>query len=179
MTTTPTTGLLAALSSDADETMSWVTHAARDTVAGVDYVTITVVADDRSLSSVGSTDPLALSADSLQYSLRQGPTMAVLRGELLVRSSDLRADLRWADYGSHLQPLGIRAQTALALRWSDQTVGALNLYSTGPETLTVDALALARQYAAQAAKAWETISSARREAMSPQRQGLMPPALVS
>ncbi len=167
---TTTRGLLTALSTYADETLSWVTYAARDTVAGVDYVTITVVGDDGALSTVGSTDPVALRADSLQYSLRQGPAMAALQGAQMAVSSDVRDDARWPGYGPRASALGIRAQAALGLRWADQPVGALNLYSTRSEPFTVDALALARQYAGHASAAWEIVRRAQRTRVPTQRQ---------
>lgn len=167
---TTTSGLLTALNTYADETLSWVTYAVRDTVTGVDYVTITVLGDDGELSTIGATDPVALRADSLQYSLRQGPAIAALQGELLAVSSDIGDDARWPGYGPPACGLGIRAQAALVLRWADQSVGALNLYSTRSEPFTVDALALARQYAGHASAAWEIVRRAQRTRMPTQRQ---------
>lgn len=167
---TTTHGLLSALSTYADETLSWVTYAARDTVAGADYVTITVVGDDGVLSTVGSTDPVALHADSLQYSLLQGPALTALQDEQPAVSSDVGDDARWPSYGPQASGLGIRAQAALVLRWEGQPVGALNLYSTRAEALTVEALALARQYAGHASAAWEIIRRAQRTRVPVQRE---------
>ncbi len=170
-----TSRLLAALSTHADETMSWVTYAVRDTVAGVDYVTITVVGADAALSTIGSTDPVALRADAVQYSLRQGPVISAVQGEQLAVSTDVRTDARWPDYAAQADGLGIRAQAALVLRWAGQSVGALNLYSTQPEPFTVEALALARQYAGHASAAWEIIRRTQGARVPTQRQAAEQP----
>ncbi|MBA2774345.1 MAG: GAF domain-containing protein, partial [Nocardioidaceae bacterium] len=111
----------------------------------------------------------ALRADAAQYSLRQGPAIAALQDAQLAVSSDVRDDDRWPDYGAQMNGLGIRAQAALVLRSGNQSVGALNLYSTRAEPFTVEALALARQYAGHASAAWDIIRRADRAPVPAQR----------
>lgn len=148
-------GLLSLLGTPNNDTMSWITSAARETIAGVDFVSISVAHIGGYFETVGSTDPLALKADALQYELLEGPCFDAAVGTPLAHSNDVAADARWPRYAAQAGELGIRAQAGFALHSGNRTLGGLNLYSTTPGTLDPAALELASRFAAEAASAME------------------------
>lgn len=143
------------LGTPSNDTLSWITSAARDTIPGVDFASISVAHMDGYLETVGSTDPLALKADALQYELLEGPSVDAALGTPLVQTADIVTDQRWPRYSARAAELGVRGQTGLALHSGKRTLGALNLYSTSSVTLQLTALELASRLATQAASAME------------------------
>ena len=149
------TGLMSAIGSLADDSLSWVTHAARDTLAGVDWASISVLHGDDHFETIGSTNPLAAKADALQYELGEGPCVDALRGAALASFDDVTAATSWPRYGARVAQLGVRSQAALRLQHDGRTVGSLNLYGTRAGALSEDSLARAESIAARAAQALE------------------------
>ncbi|MBA3234107.1 MAG: GAF domain-containing protein [Propionibacteriales bacterium] len=123
-------GLLSTFDDNNTDTLSWVTHTARSTLSGVDYVSICVVHGCGEFSSVGATDPLAQRADALQQELGEGPSVDAALGVGVAHCDNVENDLRWRGYGTRSAEMGIRSQTAIELRYSGRTIGVLNLYST-------------------------------------------------
>jgi GAF domain-containing protein len=144
--------LMNALGADADDTLSWLTHAVVDALPALDYASISVL-QGGDLATVGATDPLALKADSLQYELGEGPCVAAARQSTVVPSADAASDARWPAYAARVAELGIRAQAGLPIRSGTKTLGALNLYTTRKGALGTDELTVAAGYATQAATA--------------------------
>jgi ANTAR domain len=151
VTCSETLSPLVSLEMGGDDALTWVTRAAVDALPGVDFASISLFSGD-ALITVGSTDPLALKADSLQYELGEGPCVDAARASAVVESADVHGDSRWPLYGARAGELWVRGQTALAVQASGSTLGALNLYSTRPGLLDRTAVARARGYAVQAAK---------------------------
>ncbi len=147
------TGLLSTLESPGDDTLSWLTYAARTMLPGVDYVSISIARSEGDLTTVGSTDPLAVRADELQYELKEGPCFDASSGAPCAHTDEVESDSRWTLYGPAAGRLGIRAQAALRLRRAGATIGSLNLYSTRSGSLDDDVMARARTLATQAADA--------------------------
>lgn len=130
MTLSPTLGLLSTFDDSHSDTLSWVTHTARNTLARVDYVSIRVVHSPGRTYSIGATDPLADRADALQHELGEGPCIDADLGVDITHANDIARDARWRGYGPRAAEMGIRSQTAIELRSADRTIGVLNLYST-------------------------------------------------
>jgi GAF domain-containing protein len=81
------------------------------------------------ISNVACSDDLAAEVNDLQYRLAEGPCLAALHGECLVRVDDLEADERWPLFARQAVASGILSALSLPLIARDETVGALNLYS--------------------------------------------------
>ncbi len=138
----PTRELPSTFDDSHSDTLSWVTHTARNTLAGVDYVSICVAHSPGRTYSVGATDPLAERADAMQHELGEGPCIDADLGVDIAHSNDIKSDRRWRRYGARAAEMGIRSQTAIELRAAARAIGVLNLYSTqlGPlEDGVVDA----------------------------------------
>lgn len=155
MTVTPQPSLLSLLDGSSKDTLSWITCAARDTIPGVDFASISVAHSDGQLETLGATDPLATKADALQYELVEGPCVDAALRTTSSPSDDVGADGRWPRYARRADELGIKAQAAFALRSGNRTIGSLNLYSTSPIRLDDVALDLAQRFADRAAAAME------------------------
>ncbi len=156
----PTARLGSVLATQADDTLSWVTHAALDLLEGVDYVSITTVHRGEVEGTVGSTDPLALKADLMQYELDQGPCLDVALGEKIAQSVDLEQDSTWPEYSTQAAQLGVRSQLALRIESAGETMGSLNLYSTRRGQFEPSTVAGGKRLAAQAATALEMTRTA-------------------
>ena len=62
-----------------------------------------------------------------------------------------RHDQRWPNYMPLAAQKGLRAQLALKLHNDEQTLGSLNLYSTGSNTVARDAVQIAELFTSHAA----------------------------
>ncbi|MBA2574623.1 MAG: GAF and ANTAR domain-containing protein [Nocardioidaceae bacterium] len=151
----PALWLSSTLVTYADDTLSWVTHAATNLLEGVDYASIVTLRPGQILGTVTSTDPLALKADLLQAELGEGPMVAVARGDVIAQCADLVTDSSWPAYGAQATQLGLRSQTALQLRRPSGIIGSLNLYSTRIGRLDTYVVEKAKLLGYQAATAVE------------------------
>ena len=83
-------------------------------------------------SSLGSTSPVALQLDELQYRLDEGPCVDAVEAAEHFRSGDVAHDSRWPAWGPGAAELGISSVLSIRLRSRGTPMGALNLY--GGET---------------------------------------------
>lgn len=103
-----------------------------------DYVGVSVVERDRIRTPVASTETLRR-LDEVQYELRQGPCLEAIRREATIVVDDLATDERWPDWGRRMvAELGVRASISFRLFSSDDTWGALNVYSRQPRAFDQD-----------------------------------------
>lgn len=135
-----------------DETLAALTAAARDTIPGVDYASISIVHPDGRLETMAPTDPLIVKCDLLQAELQEGPCYDAATEDDVFVSENLAEDPRWPAYGPKAAELGIGAQMGLDLHPQSGGSGdraALNLYAHGT-WLFVDAYETAEMFASHA-----------------------------
>jgi GAF domain-containing protein len=123
---------------------------AASNIPGADFVSISVRKADGPLRTVGSTDPLAEQADSLQYELREGPCYAAVTNERFVLDNDLTTSKQFPHYGPKAVALGIGAQAGIQLLDHRETAG-LNLYARHPGSFNRSTVEFAELFATQAA----------------------------
>ncbi|WP_432476147.1 GAF and ANTAR domain-containing protein [Nocardioides sp. GXQ0305] len=138
---------------DADETLAAIAHAARHTVPGFDHVGVSITHRDGTIETRAGTDQLVWDLDALQYGLKEGPCYEsiVEQGVLLVENAHHAQ--RWPRYIPQAAERGLRAQLAVGLYEDGDSLGGLNLYSTGSATIDDDAVPLAELFATHAALA--------------------------
>ena len=139
---------------DITETLGVLCRGAKETVPGIDAVSVTLRHPDGTFETVAATDSLSAECDRLQYELGEGPCVDAAGGKGLVLSVDVGSDPRWRRYG----PLAagrfsVMAQFAYTMFAAQHAFGGLNLYSTSTATLDAEALALAELFATQGAVA--------------------------
>jgi hypothetical protein len=137
---------------DVAATLEHLTHAAVQTVPGVDIASINILQRDGVLTTLAPTDPLAVELDRLQSTLEEGPCYDAAEDRTHYVCEDLRKDPRWPRYGPQAADLGIGAQMGLDLPASERGRAALNLYARSPGPFG-DAAEVAELFASSAALA--------------------------
>jgi GAF domain-containing protein len=99
------------------------------------------------------TDPLIERIYAFQIASGNGPVVAALRDEVLIRVADVRTDHRWPQWSELVCATGIRTVLHLPLMIGDRASGVLSLYSEQPNALTGDDEAVAHILARHAAVA--------------------------
>jgi GAF domain-containing protein len=97
------------------------------------------------------TDEFAMLLDDLQYACGQGPCLQALHTGRRVEVPDLAAERRWPTYREGALANGVGSSVSLPLRVHEDTMGALNLYSTQPGSFTDADVVKLEAYARQAA----------------------------
>ena len=132
---------------------------ARQLVPGT-HVGICVADSTGALTTLAGTDALVLALDDMQYAVDEGPSLTAVREGHTVIIDDAESEHRWPRFMPSAVNLGLRSQLGVPINVEDETLGALNLYSTTHTHLDADRLTHARVFAAQAAIA---LSQSRRE----------------
>ena len=111
-------------------TLEKVVLVATEIIQGCDFVGISIVHSDGIDTPVGSDETLNR-IDELQFVLREGPCFDALHLHEIVHSPDLANDQRWPRWGPLVvQEVGVVSIVSYRLYTTQDTLGAMNLYST-------------------------------------------------
>lgn len=128
-----------------------VTSLALDTVGGAIGAGVTLIDAGGRRTSVAATSDLVVEIDELQYTLGEGPCLAVCaQGEPLM-IDDLGHDERWPRWASAARTLGVRSTVSAPMTSLDRAFGAIKVYSDQPGVFTTTSALLLTRFAAQAA----------------------------
>lgn len=117
---------------DVQEGLRLLVLSVTETIAGVDFASITLRHPDGHVETIAPTDPMAVELDQLQYDLREGPCYeAVSQDDRILVATDVAHDARWPRFGPGAASLGIGAMMAFELAADDTRQAALNLYAKG------------------------------------------------
>jgi hypothetical protein len=146
------TDVAASLSEPGDiaDTLERISHAARDTVPGADYASITVRRPDGHLDTLATTDPIAVRLDKIQYELHEGPCYDAVTDADISYCPDLHADARWPAYSPHANSLGLASQMAVRLSVAKGAYTGLNLYSKSRDAFGNGAMSIAALFSSHA-----------------------------
>ncbi len=137
---------------DMPATLQAITRATVDTLANVDYVSISLTQDNGQIVTLAPTAPLAAEADTMQYQLGEGPCLEAALDEPVVLSEDLARDARWPLYGPMAARAGMGSQVAFQFVAQHGHVrGALNLYSERAGALDAPTMQIGALFATQVA----------------------------
>ena len=117
-----------------DETMQAIVQAALRAVPGTEAGGLTVARGSQ-YKTLAPSSELPRQVDAIQYELRSGPCVDALASDHAFCTGDLEHDPRWPTFGKRAAiEVGVRSMLALRLFLDDgrqqDTIGALNLYST-------------------------------------------------
>lgn len=117
-------------------------------IEGCDEAGVSIVRRRKQISTVAATSDLVERGDKLQYELQEGPCLDSIWDRETVLSSDLLKEARWPSWGPRVvEELGVRSMLSFRLFTTEETLGALNLYSKRPGAFTeedeIEGLALA------------------------------------
>ncbi|TNC36443.1 GAF and ANTAR domain-containing protein [Mumia zhuanghuii] len=133
-----------------EATLDAIVEAARATVPGFDHVGISVTHRGGRIETLAGTGQIVWDLDTLQYDLGQGPCVDAIREFPVVAVEHAADDPRWPDYMPAAVKSGVRAQLGVRLFNDEDTLGGLNLYSLGSETIDPGAAELAALFASHA-----------------------------
>ena len=122
--------LVESLANISDDSLDALTAAARDTVPGADYASITLVHEDNRVETLAPTDPLIAVVDQLQAELKEGPCYDAATDDAIYVAEDLAHDERWPNYGPKAVAHGIASQMGIDLHHP----GSQRLRSTSTPT---------------------------------------------
>jgi GAF domain-containing protein len=115
-----------------EDVLGEITSLAKLGIPGADAVSITLVRNDKAYTAAYDGE-MALAADELQYERGYGPCMDAGRGGVVLRIDDMETEERWPDYVAHVRAeTPVRSSLSVPLPYQGATIGALNIYSTGP-----------------------------------------------
>lgn len=119
-------------------TLEKVVLIATEIIQGCDLVGISIVHSDRIDTPVGSDEALNR-IDELQFVLKEGPCFDALHVHEIVHSRDLAHDKRWPRWGPLVaKEAGVVSIVSYRLFTTQDTLGAMNLYSVGPDAFDAD-----------------------------------------
>jgi GAF domain-containing protein len=126
---------------------------ATEMIPGCDLAGISVVGPESIVTPAGSDEALKR-IDELQFALKEGPCFDALRLHETVQSRDLATDERWPTWGPYVaSEIGVVCIVSYRLFTSEDTLGAMNLYSRGREAFDADDVDNGRALAAHVAVA--------------------------
>ena len=119
-------------------TLEKVVLVATEIIQGCDLVGISIVHDDGIDTPVGSNEALNR-IDELQFVLKEGPCFDALHLHEIAHSRDLANDTRWPQWGPLVaKEAGVVSIVSYRLYTTQDTLGAMNLYSTKPDAFDAD-----------------------------------------
>jgi transcriptional regulator with GAF, ATPase, and Fis domain len=106
------------------------------------------------ISTVGSSDDIAVELDVIQYKTGQGPCLdAIGKDAMWFQIDEMTSDTKWPDFASQAAKLGFESLLAFTLKLDADTLGALNLYARGSHVFAGEDRENGAIYAAHAAVA--------------------------
>ena len=124
---------------DVRTTLKSAVAGALNVVKHAEHAGISLVHADRRVETPAATDAVARRGDELQYELGEGPCLQSIREQETVLSRDLLVEQRWPRWSRQVTAeLGIRSMLCFQLFVTQDTLGALNLYSTEPDAFDSD-----------------------------------------
>ena len=130
-----------------------VTATALELIEGAETAGVLLLGKGGKFDSVGVTSDLPHRLDELQVKYGEGPCMQAALDDLIVRTDDFREERRWPLYSAAVVEIGVLSGLSFKLYTSDQTAGALNLFSFKPNAFDGEAETIGAVLAAHAAAA--------------------------
>jgi GAF domain-containing protein len=137
-----------------EETLARLVEVAVAIIPGCHHAGVTVVRRGRP-ETPAATDEVPATVDAIQYETGQGPCLSAIGEHAVFRTGDLALDDRWPDFAKPaVERTGVRSVLAYRLFTEEDTLGALNLYSSELDAFDDDAVPIGTILAAHAALAF-------------------------
>jgi len=116
-----------------EQVLDEITAIASRGIPGAEATSTTLIRGERPFTAA-YTGEMALAADELQYEHGYGPCMDAGRGNVVLRVDDMRTETRWPHYVERVLETGVRSSLSVPLPYQGASIGALNVYSTEPQS---------------------------------------------
>jgi GAF domain-containing protein len=137
------------------QTTDHVVAAAVDLIECCTSAGVSLAHRNGTVETAAATDEIGRRADTLQQTIGEGPCLDAVWDQEVVLARDLANEPRWSDWGTTaVEELGVRSLLCVRLYTNEEdTVGALNLFSTKVDAFDSDDEQEALAIAAHAAVA--------------------------
>ena len=118
--------------SGVQETLHVMCTLAVQIIEGAEHAGITVIRGGR-FETPAASDSIGPAVDRIQYETGEGPCVDAIRTHETLQLDDLSADDRWPEFTARLiAETDVRSMLSYRLFVEEDTLGALNLYSSRP-----------------------------------------------
>ena len=146
---------------DVDRTLDRICALAVKTIDSCETAGISI-ASGRRITSLSTSDPIPRVLDDIQSETQQGPCVDAIKEHEVFVTGSLSQERRWPEFSRRAnEETGVESILSLRLFTNEDTMGALNLYSTRPDAFHDQDIATGSVFAAHAAVA---LTNATREA---------------
>jgi transcriptional regulator with GAF, ATPase, and Fis domain len=145
---------------DMNKALDKIVHLAVEHLDACEFAGISLV-EKRTITSPASSNDLPKRLDEIQSETGEGPCIDAIKDHEVFQTGDLRNERRWPNFSSRgHEETGVASILSIRLFVQEDTMGALNLYSTTPNAFDDSDVALATVFAVHASVA---MSAARRQ----------------
>lgn len=138
---------------DVTSTINKIAQTALQCIDACECSGISLVMKFKKVKSVGATDPLARGIDEMQHEIGEGPCLTSIEKHATFRIDDFREEKRWPRFSAEVAKKGIRSGASFVLEVSEESLAAMNLYSSIPGAFSDHDLELGTILASHAAVA--------------------------
>ncbi|WP_020501408.1 GAF domain-containing protein, partial [Sciscionella marina] len=143
---------LAAQPGSEEEMLRLIVSSAVATVPGAEHAGVSLLRGDGVITSYTPSSSTVSEVDRLQSTYREGPCVTALWDQHTVVVDDLVAEAdRWPRFAPEAAARGILSMLSFQLFTRDDSLGALNLYSSVRKRFDLDSQMLGGLFASQAA----------------------------
>ena len=120
-------------------------------------VSLMLIVRGGAIETPAASSQVAHDSDLLQYATGEGPCLSAIRDHETVLMQDLEKEERWPTYRDAALRLGVRSMVSFRLFVTDDSLGALDLYSRRPNAFDQRSVLLGQVFAAQASVALKAV----------------------
>lgn len=149
-------GSIALALSEADtlqDTLQRVVDLGEDLLEHCDGVSLMLISKGGKIDTPAYSSPAAHDSDMAQYATQEGPCLDAIKDQRTVVINDLETEERWPDYRARALELGVRSMISIRLYVTEESMGALDMYSRQPNAFDHRSQLIGQVFAAQASVA--------------------------
>ena len=134
-------------------TLQLIVDLGEDLLEHCDGVSLMLIGRGGVIATPAWSSAVAHQSDMAQYATGQGPCLDAIEEHDTIVMEDLETDPRWPDYRARVLGLGVRSMISLRLFVTDDSMGAIDLYSRRPHAFSRRSQLIGQVFAAQASVA--------------------------
>jgi transcriptional regulator with GAF, ATPase, and Fis domain len=136
-----------------EQTIQRVVDLAQQFLEHCDGASLMLIGRGGHVDTPACSSETAFANDQAQYKTHQGPCMDAIADHQTIILEDLRTEERWPEYRLRALELGVRSMISFRLFASEDTIGALNLFSRRPYAFDRHAEVIGQVFATHASVA--------------------------
>ncbi len=145
---------------DLQNSLEKIVHLAVENLDACEFAGVSLVEKGK-ITSPASSNDIPKKVDHIQSETGEGPCIDAIKEHEVFKTGDLRDEKRWSQFSARAhEETGVCSILSLRLFIEEDTMGALNLYSTAPDAFDDSDVALGSVFAAHASVA---MSAARQQ----------------